>query len=84
MNLGRDFQTEFDWRRGRSDEPRRQAMTSGDLEHIGGGGGAIIKIVVPSLTDEDLTEVVGGGDGPPGSIGGGNGLTGGKASPLLM
>jgi hypothetical protein len=38
----------------------RQAMTDVDLEQVAGGGGATIKIVVRTLTDDDLAEVVGG------------------------
>jgi hypothetical protein len=37
-----------------------------------------------ALTNTELNRVIGGVDGPPGSIGGGNGVTGGKASPQLF
>jgi hypothetical protein len=60
MKLERDRQIDSAWRRGQRDEPLGRAMTDADLERVAGGAGGTIKIVVPSLTDDELTGVVGG------------------------
>ena len=70
----------------RADEPAGRSLTDADLEQLAnGGGGAVIKIIVPAgLSDEDLSQVAAGTDGPPGTIGEGNGVTSGKATPILF